>query len=121
MEAVADHWVGEACEASAVSRDVRGVQHDADIAEEVALERGDGSLDILEGRVARDEDTSEHEHGVASVDARQAVNARFIQEQMVHGAMVGGHRERAQSDNGGAAASYAAVSPAPSPRAPAGG
>ena len=105
MEAVADHWVGEAFEALAVSRDVRGVQHDAGIAEEVARERGDGSLDILEGRVARDEDTSEHEHGVASVDARQAVIARFIQEQMVHDAMVGGRGERAQSDIGGAAAS----------------
>ena len=74
----------------AVSRDVRGVQHDVGSSEEVALERGDGSLDALEGRVVRDEDSAECKHGIAGVDVRQAVVAGFIEEEMVHAAMVGG-------------------------------
>jgi len=75
MEAIAVPWVGEAFEASAVSCDVRGVQNDVGISQEVALERSDGLLEIAEGLVARDDDSPEHEHRVGGVDARQAVIA----------------------------------------------
>ena len=75
MEAITGPRVGETFEALAVSRDVRCAQHDVGVSEEVALERGDGSLDALQGRVVRDEDPPENKHGIAGVDVRQAVVA----------------------------------------------
>jgi len=55
-----------------------------------------GMLDPPESAIARDQDAAEHEHGVASVDARQAVITRLIEKGMVHGAMVGACEDRAQ-------------------------
>ena len=90
--------VGQHLEAAAIARDVGSVQDDAFVAKRISLEGSHGLVDGLEVGI-RDDDATQHEDRVGRLERRQAVVAGLVEEQMMHGAMLGRRLRLAQSDN----------------------
>jgi len=100
------------------------VQRDVLAAEHLVLEVAHSSVHLRGGVVGINDHAAENEHQVLRVDDAQAVIAGLVEEEDLHSAIVGGHEERAQSDNGeawrggrGADADQSTFTPCPCSRA----